>query len=107
MMYVTSARVLYFDHRPYTLPESLDELQGPTSGVLVLPERIAWTGRSRYRLDDDREAAVAYERILEESQSSRDLRAYVSHALLIRLWRHLYLPIRLRRTWEQRFPELG
>jgi hypothetical protein len=105
MVYVTE-RVLYADNRPYVLPDSLDELQGPQSGVIVLPESIAWTGRRTYDLDNESQVVIAYERILEESQSPRDLQDHISRSILTRVWRRLYLPARLRRAWTQRFPEL-
>ena len=35
-------RILYEDGRPYTVPETLEELTGPTTGVVELPLRLDW-----------------------------------------------------------------
>jgi hypothetical protein len=61
----------YAERRPYLVPRSLSDLVGPAHGVVVLPGRLGWTGRTDYDLDDDADRAVFYERVLVEATTHR------------------------------------
>lgn len=69
----------YAEARPFVVPDRLGELAGPTAGVVELPTDLAWSG----------------------------LRTYLKEALLRRAWPRLWLPVRIRRVWERRFPGLA
>jgi hypothetical protein len=99
-------RMLYGDHRPYLVADTLDELVGPTSGVVALPQRLDWSEQRRYDLDDLRELCVMYEVVLRESLDPGDLRRHLNGAMLRQVWHRLFLPRRVRDLWEGRFPEL-
>jgi hypothetical protein len=47
-----------------------------------------------------------YERVIREATQVDDLRSYLNGTVLRDVWRSLFLPIRVRRTWEERFPDL-
>ena len=96
----------YAENRPYLVPETLDELTGPVSGIVVLPLRLDWTERAEFRLDDPAERNVMYERVIREATRIDDLRAYVNGTVLREAWRQLFLPVRVRRIWEEQFPVL-
>lgn len=104
---VTERRVLYSDRRPYVVADSLDELTGPTGGVVELPKHLDWSEQGRYDLDDLRELSVMYERVLREAENSDDLRRYVNATMLRRVWHRMFLPRRVREMWERRFPDLA
>lgn len=104
---MADSRVLYADRRPYVVAESLDELTGPTSGVVVLPQHLDWSEQGRYNLDDIRELSVMYERVLREAVSVEDLRRYLNGTALRRVWHGMFLPRRVRDLWESRFPNLA
>lgn len=104
---MAKSRVLYGDRRPYVVADSLDELTGPTSGVVELPLQLDWSEQGRYNLDDLRELGVMYEVVLREAQNAEDLRRYLNGAMLRRVWRSMFLPHRVRDLWERRFPELA
>ncbi|WP_166354979.1 hypothetical protein [Phytoactinopolyspora limicola] len=99
-------RILYSEQRPYVVPETLEELTGPTQGEVTLPNHLDWSEQGTYNLDDRRELSVMYERVLREAGHVRDLRRYVNGVMLRRVWPHLFLPHRVRTPWEERFPEL-
>lgn len=82
------------------------DLVGPVEGVVVLPERLAWTGRREYDLGDPADAAVLYERVIVEAVDVADLVILVNAGRLRQLWGRLFLPLQVRRLWEGRFPEL-
>ncbi|MGY0231011.1 hypothetical protein [Longispora urticae] len=103
---MTERRVLYGDRRPYTVPDSLAELTGPTEGVVELPPRLDWSEQRRYDLSDPAELSLMYEVVLRESLRPEDLRAYLDGRTLRRVWRRVYLPVRVRQLWETRFDEL-
>jgi hypothetical protein len=95
----------YAEVRPYAVAQSLEELRGPTHGVLELPQELAWSGRRRFDLDDDYDRAAAYKIILEEGREG-DFRRYLNAGLLRRYW-HDILPARqVQALWEGHFPEL-
>ncbi|QDY78204.1 hypothetical protein [Streptomyces qinzhouensis] len=97
----------YADARLYVVPESLEELGGPTSGAVRLPRHIDWGPAYEYELADSADLAVMYERVLREARSREDLQTYLDGSTLWRLWGHLVLPAPLRTLWEGRFPELA
>jgi hypothetical protein len=96
----------YVEGRPYLLPETLGELAGPLTGVIQLPLRLDWSERTEFRLDDPAERNVMYERVIREATRADDLRSYLNEEVLRQVWKQLYLPVRVRRTWEDRFPDL-
>lgn len=99
-------RVLYEDGRPYTVPDSLEELTGPISGVVELPLRLDWSEQGRYDLSDPRQRNLMYEVVIRESMRVEDLRAFLHGATLARVWRRLWLPRKVRSLWESQFPSL-
>ena len=96
----------YADRRPYVVAASLRDLVGPAHGRIVLPLAVAWTGRREYDLDDPADARVLYERVIVEASDASDLQRLLDADTLRRLWSDLFLPGRVRATWEARFPEL-
>lgn len=96
----------YADQRPYAIAESLDDLCGPTSGVVMLDRRLDWSGRARYDLDNPRRLASMYETVLREATSIDDLARWLDGPTLTRLWPDLVLPPQVRQPWEARFPHL-
>ncbi|TPQ18600.1 hypothetical protein [Streptomyces sporangiiformans] len=97
----------YAAARIYELPESLDELVGPTSGAVTLPRHIGWGPHYEYDLADAADLLLMYERVIREAQSTVDLRAHLSADMLRRHWTDLFLPAPARRAWQDRFPELA
>jgi hypothetical protein len=68
--------------------------------------RLDWSERTEFRLDDPAERNVMYERVIREATRADDLRAYLNEQVLREVWKQLFLPTRVRRTWEGRFPDL-
>ncbi|GAA3237089.1 hypothetical protein [Actinocorallia longicatena] len=97
----------YADSRAYALPEDLALLEGPVSGVVELPRRLDWSEQHVYDLDDPAQLGLMYERVIREASSQADLVAYLNAQVLARCWSRLYLPVRVRRLWESRFPFLA
>jgi hypothetical protein len=87
--------------------ETLDELRGPTSGVVELPHRLMWQANRHVDLDDSFERRWAYEIVLREAIRVEELRAWLDAGTLRELWPQLILPRGVRRAWEERHPELA
>lgn len=100
-------RILYEDGRPYTVPETLEELTGPTTGVVELPQRLDWSEQGRYDLADPRQLCLMYEVVIREAMHVEDLRAYLDGPTLRRVWHRLYLPRKVRAMWETRLRDLS
>lgn len=96
----------YAENRLYVLPESLGELAGPLTGVIRLPLHLDWSERTEFHLDDPAERNVMYERVIREATQVSDLRSYINGEVLRQVWGRLFLPHRVRRIWEDRFPDL-
>jgi hypothetical protein len=66
------------------VPESLEELTGPITGVVELPPRLDWSEQGRYDLSDPRQRNLMYEVVIRESMRVEDLRAFVHGPTLAR-----------------------
>ncbi len=93
--------------RPYVLPDSLDLLTGPTTGLVQLPRHMDWSGHASYDLDAPGRLVDLYRIVIIEAASSKDLHTYLNAAALRRLWSYLWLAPPVRRAWQERFPELA
>lgn len=102
-----TTRTRYAEHRPYAVPDRLEELAGPVVGEVRLPKHLDWSGARRtYHLENSAERNVLYERVIREALTAADLDRYLNAEVLAMVWRQLYLPVRVREAWEQRFPQL-
>jgi hypothetical protein len=97
----------YGDRKPYVIADDLRDLRGPTDGTVTLPHHLDWSGRATYDLDRSARLASMYKVVLNEARAAEDLREWLDKRVLIELWPTLWLPPRLRRLWEDRFPELA
>lgn len=93
--------------RPYTVPNTLDALTGPTGGVVELPGHLDWGPRRTYNLDDFSDSRLFYMRVIRESTRVEDLHRFLNAQVLTSLWPELVLPPRVRALWESKFPTLG
>ena len=99
-------RVLYQDIKPYDVPQSLDALRGPESGVLSLPQHVYWGPDPNADLSTLAGVTKAYQAILREGAGDTQ-EQLLNKALLLRSWGELLLPVRVRALWEGAFPELA
>lgn len=99
------------DGEPYSpffvVADSLSDLCGPSSGEVVLPTRLLWNPSRPFDLADEDRLRSMIRIVLREARTQDDLSQYVDRDSLVRLWPELGLPNRIRRAWEDRFPELG
>ena len=90
------------------IPETWDELQGPATGVVHLPNRLAWSGLTDFDVSDpgDRFALFC---ILLDCEQCADVGRYVNRDLLRREWPRLRRATtsQITRRWEQRLPGLA
>lgn len=86
-------------HRPFVLPASLEDLDGPTmDGRVRLPTHLDWSVGRVYDLADPVDRRRVYELVLREG-SLDDLRRYVDVELLIQQFDELVLPNEIRTAW--------
>lgn len=99
---------LYREKFIQRLPTSLEELRGPTKGVVQLPLHMAWSGLSAYDLGKPRQRMGLYRTVLHEGLRE-DLPRYLNQDLLLQMWPILRtLTGRTVRTvWEDAFPQLA
>ena len=93
--------------KPVVVPDRLEQLAGPTSGVVNLPRYLKWSGNPHYDLDEPGRISDLYRAVLNEAATPSDLNTYLDRATLVGLWAELWLPSSLREAWEERFPELA
>ncbi|MFJ8550901.1 hypothetical protein [Streptomyces sp. NPDC093676] len=95
-------------HLAKRLPASLDELCGPTSGTVQLPQHLAWSGLTHFDLGDEQLLLGAY-RIVLTNGMREDLIAYLNANLLTHHWPRLRIALGrpVRACWEQSFPQLA
>jgi hypothetical protein len=76
------------------------------TGVIQLPFRLDWSERTELHLENPGERNVMYERVIREATRVEDLRSYLNEEVLRQVWGRLFLPVNVRRSWEDRFPDL-
>jgi hypothetical protein len=92
---------------PYVVPDSLDDLTGPTSGVVSLPPELRPPPVNRYDLADRDEVISLYAHVITEARNTADLAQFLNRDLLLRAWPYLILPIYCYPKWHARFPQLA
>ncbi|HEU0087019.1 MAG TPA: hypothetical protein VFQ77_05135 [Pseudonocardiaceae bacterium] len=89
--------------RDVELPRSLDELRGPTTGVVRLPLRLYWSGPDpravEWSLTEQADCRWLYEIVLREGTLD-GVRGLVDGVTLVRVWDELYLPPHVRHAWQ-------
>jgi hypothetical protein len=98
-----------YERRPgriVVVTSTLDELQGPVSGVIELPNRLLWRPNRTVDLNDAWSLGWMYALVLREAHGREDLREWINGEVLMRLWPELNLPRGVRQAWEDVHPEL-
>lgn len=95
----------YSQMRPIVLPDSLDELTGPQTGIITLPTSVDWTPRKSYNLDDKYDRADFYNIVLREA-SAEQMADWLNKDTLVRTWPTIAVHGKLADTWEAQFPQL-
>ncbi|WP_435174399.1 hypothetical protein [Actinacidiphila sp. bgisy145] len=101
-----NAGARYAHLRPYMVPKSLSELAGPTSGIVNLPLSLDWSQQRRYDLSIDKDRRCLYEAVIREAMNVSELRRFLDAGLLLHRWPSLWLPVRAKSLWQERFPQL-
>jgi len=85
------------------LPHGLDELRGPTSGVVYLPMRVTpnapFPELVEWDIDQLERRVCLYEIVLRDGELS-DQRELLNGRELVHLWDSLYLPAHIRDAWQ-------
>jgi hypothetical protein len=86
------------------LPERIDELRGPASGVIVLPRHLAFPGMRECDVTDDSTRRSMYGIVLTQGQRN-DVARFLNPRLLRQDWPLIRdaLDPKLRGTCERRF----
>jgi hypothetical protein len=95
--------------RPIVVPVSLDELHGPSSGLVTPPRRLWWSGEEgvAFDLSNRGHAAELYEAVLEAARTYHDITDHLDAGLLVELWPELGMRRATRQAWEAAHPILA
>ena len=91
---------------PYDTPQSLDELQGPTTGTVRVRPHINTSPDPVYDLAEPSQQWSLYSAVVRDGLPSEQA-AILNRGMLLALWPDLNLPARCRAIWEDKFPELA
>ncbi|GIF98487.1 hypothetical protein [Catellatospora citrea] len=106
-MAATPARARGRYAKPVVLPDGLDSLTGPTSGIVSLPRHLKWSGTVHYDLEEPGRIMDLYRTVINEAAAPDDLHRYLDEAVLRSLWETIFLSAPVRSAWERRFPDLA
>lgn len=87
---------------PVWLPDRLEDLHGPETGLVQLPLRIHSSGAGpaeTFDLADDAQRMTLYQIVLENGRAE-DICRYIHAEALRRFWDHMWLSPHVRRAWE-------
>ena len=90
------------------LPQQLDDLRGPSKGVVVLPRHLSWPGMREFDVTDDNIRRSMYGIVLTQGQRN-DMKRFLNPDLLRQDWPLIAAALdpRLRRLCERRFELAG
>lgn len=98
---------LSFPHtKPHWVADSLEDLDGPYTGVVGLPNRLDWHTPATYDMSSELSVGAMYSNVIREAASDDDMR-FLNRDMLIHVWRNLNIPEWIRLEWEQRHKELS
>jgi hypothetical protein len=89
-----------------TLPQSLEQLAGPSDGIVELPFDLAWSGRRSFDLSDEGQRYLYQMTVLTVGFEPEHYTGWLNSDLLRSDWSRLLLPRQLRDVWQDHFPEL-
>ena len=86
------------------LPQQLDDLRGPSKGVVVLPRHLSWPGMREFDVSDDRVRRSMYGVVLTQGRRNEVAR-FLNARLLMEDWPLIRTSLdpKLRRWCERRF----
>lgn len=89
------------------VPVSLDDLHGPSTGIVELPVRLYWSaGSGRFDLSDFDQVAALCDATLDAAAGIDDITTFLNADLLVGVWPVLSMGRAKREAWENRFPVL-
>jgi len=90
------------------LPQRLEELRGPSQGVVVLPRHLSWPGMREFDVTDDSIRRSMYGIVLTQGRRN-DVARFLNARLLAEDWPLIRssLDPKLRRWCERRFALRG
>ncbi|WP_435298980.1 transcriptional regulator [Timonella sp. A28] len=101
---MTEKRIFLRDIKPYAIPESLSDLQGPIQGKIEIPIGVYWgPGERIFDVSTEEGVFCAYVPLLSEG-TLEEIKLYINGKKLQDTWSSLVLPVRLKNMWESRFP---
>jgi hypothetical protein len=89
------------------LPPALENLAGPSGGVVELPVDLAWSGDRSFDLADPVQRYLYHVTVLTSAVTREHYTSWLNAGLLRGDWSRLRLPRPLREIWQEHFPELG
>jgi hypothetical protein len=94
--------------RTIIVPASLEELHGPSAGLVTPPRRLWWSGEegTAFDLSNRGQAAELYEAIFEAARTHHDITDHLNARLLVELWPELGMRRATRQAWETAHPIL-
>lgn len=92
--------------KPVALPDQLNLLRGPTTGVVTLPQHLDWSREPTYDLGTPGRIVDLYRTVIIEATKPDDLHRFLDETNVRRLWPRLWLPSPVRAAWQDRFPDL-
>ncbi|MGO3362311.1 MAG: hypothetical protein ACTIL2_07710 [Corynebacterium sp.] len=105
---MVARRPLFRDSKEYAVPDSLEQLHGPEDGMFDVPLSIHWArpGGSTVDLASRGGRSIAYSAALAEG-TIEQVCSIINRDHLVADWPTIPKAIRIRRLWEERFPELA
>lgn len=106
-MSATVSRGFRFEQTiPYDTPETLDQLQGPTSGTVRVRPHINTSPDPVYDLASPSQVWSLYSAVVRDGLPNEQA-AFLDRGMLLALWPDLNLPARCRAIWEDKFSVLA
>jgi len=101
---MNSKKISFESTIPYQTPDSLDDLCGPTSGIIRVGPHIDPSPEPIYDLDN-KHIWYTYSAIIRAG-TKEEINELINKQLLLNSWKELNITLRCRKIWENKFTEL-
>ena len=97
-------RMRFADAKPYEIVDQWDDLQGPTTGTITLPQRLCWAPYRTLDLSTIGGRRVLVREVMDNG-TKQDQAHYLNGKIIQSVWNKMLLPPATRKRWEAKFPD--
>lgn len=97
-------RMRFADSKPYEIVDQWEDLQGPTTGTITLPQHLCWAPYRTLDLSTIGGRRVLVREVMDNG-TKQDQAHYLNGKIIQSVWNEMLLPPATRKRWATKFPD--